>query len=149
MGFIEEAWEGWRKKQLWTLEVHDMFKANEDSIIKLMSKYHQPRQKFLPMREALDIFTRDAEMILEKDAVYAYGMANMPLVKETTENAKYKRIMSNPEFYEMIGRVAEIKFKDQISLSLAEKIGLVLDKILPIAGLKRKNPKGNEIVDES
>lgn len=48
MGFIEEAWDGWRKTKLWSLEVHDMLKANEDSIIKLMSKYHQPRQKYLP-----------------------------------------------------------------------------------------------------
>ena len=61
----------------------------------------------------MEIFTRDAEGFLqEKDALYAYGMSKMPLVKETSENAKYKRIMSNPEFYEMIGRVAEIKFKD-------------------------------------
>ena len=52
------------------------------------------------------------DIMQEKDALYAYGMSKMPLVKETSENAKYKRIMSNPEFYEMIGRVAEIKFKD-------------------------------------
>ena len=110
---------------------------------------HFPAVKQDLVKEAMEIFTRDADILLEKDALYAYGMSKMPLVKETSENAKYKRIMSNPEFYEMIGRVAEIKFKDQISLSLAEKIGLVLDKILPIAGLKRKNPKGNEIVDES
>jgi len=126
-----------------------MFKANEDSIIKLMANYHQPRQKFLPQKECIEIFTRDTDIMLEKEALIAYGMSKMPLVKETTENSKYKRIMSNPEFYEMIGRVAEFKHKDQPHLSLSEKIGLVLDKILPIVNLKRKNPKGNEVVDES
>ena len=62
-------------------------------------------------------------------------------------------LVKNPECkklecddYEIfIGSQSENKFWD----NFYEKIGLVLDKILPIAGLKRKNPKGNEIVDES
>jgi hypothetical protein len=73
----------------------------------------------------------------------------MPLVAETKDKSKYMRIMSNPEFYEMIGRVADFKYKDKIHTSLADKIGMILDKILPIAGQKKKNPKSNEIVDES
>ena len=73
----------------------------------------------------------------------------MPVVQETKEISKYKRIMSDPEFYEMIGRVADIKYKDKTNLSLSDKVGLVLEKILPIAGQKKKTPKNNEIVDES
>jgi hypothetical protein len=112
-----------------------MFKANEEGIKKLMEKYHQPRQKYLPMKEAQEIFTRDCDLsILEKDAAIAYGMCKMPLVAECKELAKYKRILNNPEFYEMIGRMAEHKYKDKPMLSLAEKIGCILEKILPIAG---------------
>jgi hypothetical protein len=29
---ILHQWDGWRKDELWTLDVHEMFKANEEGI---------------------------------------------------------------------------------------------------------------------
>ena len=84
-------------------------------------------------------------MVLEPDAKFAYGMCKMPIVSETKDKSKYLKVMSNHEFYEMIGRVADCKYKDRMNTPLAEKIGMVLEKILPIAGQKKKNPKHLEL----
>jgi hypothetical protein len=101
------------------------------------------------MKEAQEIFWVQTDLVLEQDAKFAYGMCTMPIVSETKDKIKYLKVMSNPEFYEMIGRVADRKYKDTINTPLAEKVGMVLAKILPIAGQKKKYPKSNELVDES
>jgi hypothetical protein len=45
---IIEEWEVWREKKLWTLECNDILKINTEGIKKLMERYYQPRQKWLP-----------------------------------------------------------------------------------------------------
>ena len=145
---IVEEWEGWRTKKLWTLDCNDMLKVNTDGIKKLIERYHQPRQKWLPMADALGIFSKETDLLLEKDALFVYGMSKMPIIKDTSENQKLKIITNITEFYEMIARAAEYKFKD-MNISLMEKIGLVLDKILAIVKVKRQDPVYGDVVDES
>jgi len=50
------------------------------------------------------------------------------VVKETCDLSS-ARYMDLPEFYEMIGRVADLKFKHSVAMGLAEKIENVLDEI--------------------
>ena len=143
---IIEEWEGWRTKKLWTIECNDMLKVNAEGIKKLVERYHQPRQKWLPMKDAIEIFSKETDLLLEKDALFVYGMSKMPAIKDTADNQKLKIITNITEFYEMIARAAEAKFKEG---TLMEKIGLVLDKILAIVKVKRQDPVYGDVQDES
>jgi hypothetical protein len=87
-------------------------------------------------------------LLLEKDANYIYGMSKMPVIKETVDLQKLKTITNICELYEMIARCAEMKFKES-NMTLAQKIGLVLDKVLAIVKVKRLDPISGECVDES
>ena len=98
------------------------------------------------MKDAIEIFSKETDLLLEKDALFVYGMSKMPVIKDTSENQKLKIITNITEFYEMIARAAEGKFKEG---SLMEKIGLVLDKILAIVKVKRQDPVYGDVQDES
>ena len=65
------------------------------------------------MKDACEIFTRETDLLLEKDALFMYGMSKMPIIKDTADIQKLKIITQITELYEMIGRTAEFKFKDQ------------------------------------
>ena len=49
--------------------------------------------------------------ISEREAMYCIGMSKMTVIKETANNAMKYEITDYPELLEMIGRVAEIKYK--------------------------------------
>jgi len=76
-------------------------------------------------------------------------MSKMPLPSETKEIRKHKTITSVSELIEMIGRAADLKYKDDDSMNMVEKIGKVLQKIFPIVGGIVKYPAEGEVVDES
>ena len=60
----------------------------------------------------------------------------MTIINELKHYKNYGR-MEFVEFLEFIGRIADIRFRhsDMASLSLAEKIGIVLDDLLQGFGL--------------
>jgi len=80
----------------------------------------------------------------EKDAIFCYGMCKMTVVNEAEEsNVKYKRLQF-VELLEMIGRIADLKFRGtemEHSLTLAQKIEFVLDDVLSMVEIKRKDVK--------
>ena len=72
----------------------------------------------------------------------------MPVTNETKENHLYKKVQKNAEFYEFIARVGELKYKEY-RLPLAQKIGMVLDAILPLIKAERVDPPEDEDLEES
>lgn len=104
----------------------------------------------MTLNEALDLFMKMTPIQLtEKDAIFCHGMAKMTCVNEAEESsAKYKRLQF-VELLEMIGRVAEVKFRTtemEHQLNLAQKIEFVLDELFVPFELKRRDVK--IIVDE-
>ena len=97
-----------------------MILANQVNIDKLIkSRYHKGAGvKYLAQKECLEIFYRDAEILTEKEAIFCFGMSKMPVVNCTKDIIQYKKIIKNVEFYEMIGRAAELKFKDKTNVPL-------------------------------
>ena len=64
------------------------------------------------------MFTVDTEIVSIKEALYCYGLSKMTVINETADNKKYDRMILT-EFVEMIGRVADVKYKNQNMLGLA------------------------------
>ena len=63
-------------------------------------------------KDAIDLVTKDTHVnIADKDAIYSYGMCKMTVLNEVKQSKKYDRL-ELPEFYEFIGRVADIKYKE-------------------------------------
>ena len=54
---IQEKWQGFRQNQMWSIEVNEMLEANMKHIIRLMEAFHQPRAKYLELRDAVAIFS--------------------------------------------------------------------------------------------
>ena len=85
--------------------------------------FYGPRKKWMSMNDAHDLMIRLTPLSLtSQDAFLCYGMCKMTTVNEAEEsNTKYKRLQF-VELLEMIGRIAEVKFKDtdeDKSMSLA------------------------------
>lgn len=89
----------------------------------------------------------------EKDAYFCYGMCKMTCVNEAEESTmRYKRLQF-VELLELIGRIAEVKFRGtefETTMSLAQRIEFVLDDILTLVDVKRKDVNiNNEELSES
>ena len=89
--------------------------------------------------------------MIEKDAIYCFGMCKMSVVFEQETMWQYKQLKF-VELLEFVGRVAYQKFKDNPELheglSLAQKIEHVLDVIFKLVDVQRKEVQYN-VVEES
>ena len=126
--------------------------ANLEGIKKIYNFYQEPRKKFMTMTDSLNLMIRDTQLgIGEKEAIYCYGMSKMSVVMEQDNMGQYK-ILKLVELLEMIGRAAHFKYKDNSDLSesmtLAQKIEHVLDVMLKLVGVARKDVTLN-VVEES
>ncbi len=129
-----------------------MLEANLEGIKKIYNYYQEPRKKFMTMADALNLMIRDTQIgIGEKEAIYCYGMSKMSVVFEQDNMGQYK-VLKLVELLEMIGRIAHFKFKDNAelneSMSLAQKIEHILDIMLKLVGVPRKDVTLN-ILEES
>jgi len=116
-----------------------------------MEKFFQPRAKYLEFKDAVAIFTHHSDCLPESEAKFVYGMSKMPNPNETIDIKKHKQITNVVELLEMIGRAADMKYRNapEKDKPLEYKIGLVLDKILQMVGMTHVDPRRKEIVDES
>jgi hypothetical protein len=85
----------------------------------------------------------------DRDAIFCYGMCKMTCINEAEESTlRYKRLQF-VELLEMIGRIADVKFHGtemETSMTLAQRIEFVLDDILTLVEVKRKDV--NIVIDE-
>lgn len=103
-----------------------------------MEHYYAPRKTYCNKKDIISLFTKDANvMIGEKEAIYCFGMSKMTVVKESVTPKQYDKI-ELPELCEMICRVADTKFKASTTLTLAQKIELLLDELFVVINYTRK-----------
>lgn len=133
----KDEWQEFRDKKLWTLEVNDVFEANLDLLMRVYDKSLAPTKRFMSKQWARDFMTKMSGLNMnEKDAVFCYGMSKMTIEKENFSDTKESpyEVMKRVEFLEMIGRCAEVKFKNSQSMMeipLAQRVEIVLDIVLP------------------
>ena len=85
-----------------------------------------------------------------KDAAYCYGMSKMTNTQENTEAQKYDKL-SFVEFLEMIGRVADFKFRgsELEDVALVRKIEHVLDELFVVLGHAAQRKSGHVDIEEA
>jgi len=130
--------------------VNDVLEANLEGLKKVYSHFFDPRKKHMTMHDALELMIKLTPLALtEKDAILCYGLCKMTTVNEAEESTlKYKRLQF-VELLEMIGRIADVKFKGtdmETTTTLAQKIEAVLDDVLTLVDVKRREV--NIVVDE-
>jgi hypothetical protein len=143
-------WQEFRDRELWCVEVNDVFEANMEGLKKLYAFFFDPRKKFMSMQDAIDMMIKLTPLLMtEKDAYFCYGMCKMTCVNEAEESTlRYKR-MQFVELFELIGRIAEVKFRGtefETSMTLAQRIEFVLDDIFTLVDVRRRDV--NIIIDE-
>lgn len=102
-----------------------------------MTFYLEPSKKSFKMMDAMRLFCKDTfSGISENEFYYCYGMSKMTVAKESQNHNNYFTIQL-PEFLELIGRVAELKYRDTSGLGLNEKIEFMLDILFPLIDVTR------------
>ena len=138
----KEEWQEFRDNRLWTIDVNDVLEANLGHLTKIYQKYFAPRKKYMDMKDALEFMMRDSSLnLIEKDAIFCYGMSKMTVDKEHEKHDQYLNL-AFVEFLEMIGRIADIKFR-RTTLGdepLAKRIEFVLDDMIPEMLVCDRNP---------
>lgn len=147
-----DPWQEFRDELLWTIDVNDVLEVNLEGLKKVYTNYHEPRKKFMTMADALSLMMKDTTLgLIEKDAIYCYGMCKMSVILEQDNMWQYKQLKF-VELLELVGRIAHQKFKDHPelaeSLTLAQKIEHVLDVIFKMVDVQRKEVHNN-VVEES
>jgi hypothetical protein len=147
-----EPWQEWRDELLWTIDVNDVMEVNLPGIQKMYNQYKEPRKQHMTMGDAMNFMMKDTALgLIEKDAIFCYGMCKMSVILEQESMWQYKHLKF-VEFLELIGRIAHQKFKDNPDagevMSLARKIEHVLDIALKMVGVERKDVINN-VVEES
>lgn len=99
----------------------------------------------MSLTQAIDLLTVRSSLELSvRDAIYCYGMSKMTCAEENAPGKlpdHYQKI-EFVEFLEMIGRVAEVKFKgtEMGELTLHKKLEYTLDDLFTACpGCKRKS----------
>lgn len=109
--------------------------------MRVYQSYFEPRKKIMVMRDALSLMMKDSNLnMIEKDAIYCYGMCKMTVEKENEHNKQYFELKL-VELLELIGRIAHIRYKNTTvdNMTLAKKIEFVLDDILqPMLNVERR-----------
>lgn len=144
-----KEWQTFRDRELWTLDLNDIFEANLDLLKKLYKKYLAPMKPRMSERDCLSLLMKDSEVQLnEKDALYCFGMAKMTVVQENEQAAKYQEI-TFVELLEMLGRAADLKYRGTplAGEPLAVKLERLLDLIFPIM-LHQERKEVNILEDE-
>jgi len=117
-----------------------------------MKHFLPQKLQHLTKEAAVSIFTRE-NLLSEKDARFVYGMSKMPIGLETKELASktnsFEKVAATSEFMEMLARAAELKYKEETTLDLAEKIQLLLDRVLTIIGATTVSPSAVEDIHEA
>jgi len=129
-----ESWQEWRDEFLWTIEVNDVLEVNLEGCKKMYNFYKEPRKNHMTMQDGLNFMMKDTGLqMIEKDAIFCFGMCKMSVIIEQDKMAQYK-VLQFVEFLEMLGRIAQIKFKDNPEIhegyTLAQKLEKVLDIVL-------------------
>ena len=78
----------------------------------------------------------------ENRVIYCYGMSKMHVINEKISKQPYDE-MRYVEFLEFLGRIAKGLFKDE-ECSMAEKLCMLLDRLLPQFGMQRKEVEDEE-----
>jgi hypothetical protein len=81
----------------------------------------------------------EACMISERECQFLFGMSQMPVKEEELKLDHYGQ-MSLVEFYEFVGRVADMKYSEQPEMDdepFAEKCGYFMDSFFEVLGLER------------
>jgi len=63
-------WQGWRSKELWTMEINDILYANLDSLKRVYGHYFTPKTRWLTYQDAIAMVCRDSPVQLaDKEAI--------------------------------------------------------------------------------
>lgn len=140
------SWQPFRDKELWTLEVNDTLEANLAGITKLYKLYCKKKDRgyhtVMRREKAIDLLLLDTADILKLNYKQAYAcvsLCKMTVAGETQKHSQTELLLF-AEFLEMIGRVADIKYHglpQHKSLTLNERVQIVLDLLLPLVDEKR------------
>jgi len=89
----------------------------------------EPGKKTFKMADAMRIFCKDTPCgISENEFYYCYGMSKMTVAKESNSHSNYFTVHL-AEFMELIGRLAEQKYRETNGLGFHEKIEFLLEII--------------------
>lgn len=112
------------------MDIDDLFKKNKSGIENLFKngalKKGQMKRLHFSKDDAIEMMNQGVEVSVdgisgaildyrEKETVIAYGYSKMTIGDEMKDIEKYN-MMNMPEFYEFLGRWAELLYVDQIPL---------------------------------
>ena len=139
-----EPWQEFRDKELWTLDVHDLFKANTQRLEVIYRSFLSGVHKAMDLKDCQELCMRDENLgVGEKDVTYAYGMSKATIGSEIPQYAGYMKL-DYTEFLEFLARIATAKARNNHapqSMPLTQKIEEALDDILGSFGMVRNEVK--------
>lgn len=107
-------WQPFRDNLLWTLDVDDLFKANLATISKVYTKYTRdinPKIKFLTKDNLILMIEDCGAPLNDKQVTMAYALSKYTIQNEMGDFDNYNK-MTLGEFYECIGRLAALLYKE-------------------------------------
>ena len=128
-------WQEFRNNRLWTLEVDDLFKANEAGVaaLYLFAKQgsHTKEWHALTMDDACFIIEAAGFPGQELQGLVgvAYALSKITIIDDMEDFDNYNSL-KKVEFYEFIGRISELLFPGDLPLfrKIGRLLGILLEK---------------------
>lgn len=142
--FDVSNWMDWRVKNLWSLEINDLYTANKAQMISLY-KIHWTlyKEKVFSIQSAMDFFQLYGNMtIIPEQITNCWGLCKLCVENDLIDRHRYSQI-SFVEFLELFARVADVYIKDE-GLNLVRKVEKLLDHFLSLKGKTRNIFKQDE-----
>ena len=132
--------------------MHDVFDENAEALRRLYRAYCKKAAPSLVREDARRLFIEDAEGVLglrESQFSLAFGMTKQTVVRETTAEFRQYERCDYVEFLELLARFAEMLYAECLGMPLAKKIEFLLDSLLPLIKLARRDVPDRDLVGSS
>lgn len=140
---IDPAWQDFRNRFLWTLDVNDVLAANSFGLQKLYNRNQTVHKTWLEFSEAVKLFSHETNLLPDHQVKKCYAFSKMTIADDASSQSHTH--LQFVEFLELIGRVAvaywEINKEHLEEVPLAKKIEFIIDSLLALLNMKR-----NEVV---
>ena len=87
--YTVDPWQGFRNKELWTIEVNDLLEANLESLKKVFGTYKTSIKKHMEESDCLQMCQMFMPEIMPKEVQYCFAMSKMAVTSEPLNYKQY------------------------------------------------------------
>mmetsp|Transcript_12818 Transcript_12818/g.12735 ORF Transcript_12818/g.12735 Transcript_12818/m.12735 type:complete len:171 (+) Transcript_12818:988-1500(+) len=130
--------EDFRRKNIWTLPIDDLFRANIEPLKKIYNMYAKGLKRHLDLDDCIAICANLGN-VSQLQITEAYSFSKITIIDEMNHKERYDKMLL-VEFLDFICRIADFKYREENNITFLEKVERIIDLLFKQIDAKRRKP---------